>query len=326
MAAKKQNSKVTAQKRYKRRQWLTFMRMITYGVNNFSRNAWLTVAATAVMTITLLVIFMTVAAQNVLNDSVSALSDKLEMSIYLKSDTDTDTGKQLVNEVEQLSNVKTARYVSSEESLAEYAEGSKKDPEVLAAINQATNHNSATLRITLNDINDISQLDDFSQNNEKLQSHLDQDRKPSFKGERRDSIKTLGSWASFASKIGLTASAVFVVISVLIVFNTIRMAIYNRKDEIYMMKLIGANTSFIRGPFIVEAVVYGVISATVATAIGVVVLYISSDSLLSYGVAVQHTLEIAMHYTVLVLLGMMILGAFIGVVSSLMATYKYLRV
>lgn len=324
--AKKQNSKVTAQKRYKRRQWLTFMRMVTYGVNNFSRNAWLTVAATAVMTITLLVIFMTIAAQNVLNDSVAALSDKVEMSIYLKTDTTEETGKQLVSEVEQLSNTKSAYFVTSEESRKEYAEGQGKDPEVLEALNQAANKNSAVLRIALYDINDISQLDDFTENNEPLQPHLDPGREPSFLGDRRESIKTIGSWASFASKVGLAASAVFVVISTLIVFNTIRMAIYNRKDEIYMMKLIGANRGFIRGPFIVEAIVYGVISAAVATGLGVLALYLSADTLLNYGVAVESTLTIALRYTVLVLLGMMILGSVIGVISSLMATHKYLKV
>ena len=68
-----------------------------------------------------------------------------------------------------------------------------------------------------------------------------------------------------ASIGGSIATVVFVVISSLVVFNTIRMAIFNRKDEIEMMKLIGAERSFIRGPFIVEAIMYGFIAAIIAT-------------------------------------------------------------
>lgn len=325
MARKKQNSKVIARQRHKRRQWLTFMRMVRYGINNFSRNAWLTIAATAVMAVTLLIIFTTIAAQNVLSDSVKEFSDKVDMSIYLKTDTDEEVGDQLAAELKQLSNVKSVRFISADESRQLYAESNKQDKEILAALNQATNRNSAVLRITLHDINDISQLDGFVKNSEALQPHIDEKRKPSFAGERRESIKTLGRWAGFASRAGLITSAVFAVISVLIVFNTIRMAIFNRKDEIYMMKLIGANRGFIRGPFVVEAIVYGVVAALLATGLGVAGLYLSADGLLDYGVAVQSTLTIATRYTVLVLLAMIILGAAIGVISSLLATRKYLR-
>ena len=80
-----------------------------------------------------------------------------------------------------------------------------------------------------------------------------------FSGDRQQALKTVGDWVHLASIGGSIATVVFVVISSLVVFNTIRMAIFNRKDEIQMMKLIGAERSFIRGPFIVEAVMYGFI-------------------------------------------------------------------
>ncbi|MFI5212667.1 MAG: cell division protein FtsX, partial [Candidatus Saccharimonadales bacterium] len=118
----------------------------------------------------------------------------------------------------------------------------------------------------------------------------------------------------------------FVAISSLIVFNTIRMAIFNRKDEIQMMKLIGADRNFIRGPFIVEAVVYGFIAAVVATGLGVALLYSVRDKLLSYGVGVQSTVDLMTTYIGFVILGMIVLGAVIGVMSSLLATRRYLKI
>ena len=85
MAAKRKlDAKAFAQQKRKRRQWLTFVRMCRYGVNNFTRNTWLTIAATAVMTITLLIVFVTLAARNVLVDTIGEIRDKVNVSIYVK--------------------------------------------------------------------------------------------------------------------------------------------------------------------------------------------------------------------------------------------------
>lgn len=93
-----------------------------------------------------------------------------------------------------------------------------------------------------------------------------------------------------------------------------------------MMKLIGSDGSFIRGPFIVEAVVYGFIAAVLATALGTVILIFSSSKLSDYGIVVQPTVDVVTIYIGFVVLGMIVLGAVIGIMSSLLATRKYLKI
>ena len=116
------------------------------------------------------------------------------------------------------------------------------------------------------------------------------------------------------------------VISSLIVFNTIRMAIFNRKSEIEMMKLIGADKSFIRGPFLVEAMAYGCIAAIIATGVGAgVFTAMISDKLQAYGIAAAATSQFLINNLAFVLLGMMLLGSLIGIVSSTLATRRYLK-
>ena len=112
----------------------------------------------------------------------------------------------------------------------------------------------------------------------------------------------------------------------LIIFNTIRMAIFNRKDEIEMMKLIGADKSFIRGPFVVEAVVYGFIAAVVATGAGLAILYSVRAGVGEWGLKIGPTLDMFTTYIGFVLLGMVVLGAIVGMVSSLLATRRYLKI
>jgi cell division transport system permease protein len=326
MSKRKLDAKAFAQQKRKRRQWITFVRMCRYGINNFSRNAWLTIAATAVMTITLLIIFITFVAQNVLSDSVKIISDQVDMSIYLKTETTKEQADKISKDLVKLSNVENVRFISAEESREENAKKNKDSAQILEALNQGSNRNPAILRIKLKDINDTSQLDQFVKTNTELKKYIDPNRPPSFAGSRREAIQNLGRGTDFAQKVGIGASIVFVVISSLIVFNTIRMAIFNRKEEIQMMKLIGAERNFIRGPFVVEAVVYGLIAAVLATGLGITILLTARAGLLTAGVAVQPTIDFMMTYMGIVILGMIFLGAIIGVISSLLATRKYLKI
>ncbi|MDX2776201.1 permease-like cell division protein FtsX [Streptomyces caniscabiei] len=326
MSKRKLDAKAFSQQKRKRRQWITFVRMCRYGINNFSRNAWLTIAATAVMTITLLVVFVTLAARNVLVDTVDEIRDKVDMSIYVKTDIKEADVKKIQADLEKLSTVRAVTYVSPAQARESFAEQNKGDAGTLDALNEATNQFPGTFRISPVDINDTSELQKFVETNDTVKKNLDPNREPSFAGERKSAIENIGRWVEFAERAGLVASAIFIAISSLIVFNTIRMAIFNRKDEIQMMKLIGADRNFIRGPFIVEAIVYGFIAAVVATVLGVVILYASAEKLLSYGVLVDSTIGFVTSYIGFVLLGMILLGAIIGVISSLLATRRYLKI
>lgn len=319
-------AKALQQKNARRRRWLTFMRMMRYGVNNITRNAWLTIAATAVMTITLLVIFSAVAARTVLVDTANGIKDKVDMSIYLEKDTTDEQASEIQEKIETLESVKSVSYTSPAEGKELFAQRNKSDSDILAALNEASDELPGIIRVKIVDINDPSELKNFVENNETIKEHLDTNRPPSFDSERSGAIGEIGRWVVFAERLGIGAAVLFIAISSLIIFNTIRMAIFNRKDEIQMMKLIGADRSFIRGPFIVEAIFYGFIAAIIATVVGMAALYTSKDALLGYGVQVETVMNFVTNYAVLTLLGMIIIGAIIGVVSSLLATRHYLKI
>lgn len=327
MSKRKLDAKAFAQQKRHRRQWITFLRMCRYGVNNFSRNAWLTIAATAIMTITLLVVFVTLAARNVLLDTVAEIRDKVDMSIYVKTDTSDEDIKKIEGGLRALKkSVRDVHYISPQEARENFAQANSGDAGTLNALNEATNEFPGTFRISPVDINKTDELRHYVETDPTVKADIDPDRAPSFAGDRRTAIENIGRWVSFAERAGLVASVVFIAISSLIVFNTIRMAIFNRRDEIQMMKLIGADRNFIRGPFVVEAVVYGFIAAVIATALGVGLLFASQETLLNYGIIIDGTLKLVTVYIGVVLLAMIFLGALIGVISSLLATRRYLKI
>ncbi len=327
MSAKKKHiPQPFAGKKRARRFALSFLRVVRYGLESFFRNSWLSVAATAVMTITLLIIFTAFVAQNILTDTIGDLRSKVKMSIYLQTDTTDQVGADLSAELQKLSSVRTVTYISANMARTQDAINHQNDSSFLEALTAATNMYPATLSIEVNDINSTSQLQDFVDNNEMVKKYLNPSHKPSFAGDRRNTIQTIGRAVNFAQDVGIAAGSLFVFISSLIIFNTIRMAIFNRKEEIQMMKLIGADKSFIRGPFLIESIIYGFIAAIVATGLGFVAVYRSADTLTSYQISVQPTLDMLSHYSGLVLLSMIAIGAVIGIISSLLATHKYLKI
>lgn len=321
----KKNTKTLRDKKIRRRKLITFTRMCRYGVNNFTRNAWLTLAATAVMVVTLTLIFLTVASQMVLTDSVKLINEKVSMSIYLKNDVDSEQVEPILAEITALDNVKNAWFISSEDARKSLIEDNKEDKDVVEAIAESNDQLPGTIRVNVLDINDVSSLREYVESSELLKELLHETKEASFDGDRRNAIQTIGSWMSSAQNGGYILSSVAIVISSLIIFNTIRMAIFSRKEEIEMMKLIGADKSFIRGPFIVEAMMYGFMAAIVSSGIGYGLLVFANQKALE-GVDVQTTMNLFVYYYGVVLLSMILLGALIGMISSVLATRRYLKV
>lgn len=313
-----------------RRRWLTWLRMARYGANNFTRNAWLTTAATAVMTITLLIVLVTVVAQGVLRSTVDELRKKVDFSIYLKIDITNKEATAVAQRLRSLRSVSSVRYINVAEAKASYIEANHPSAEQLQAISELPSELNPfipSLRVAVNDPDNTAELANVITNDEQFKQVTNPDprRKPTFAGDRKQVIETISNWANLAQNGGIIASLVFIGISTLIIFNTIRMAIFNRRDEIDMMKLIGADRNFIRGPFVIEAVMYGFFAALVATALGYGILISARAPLAAYGIAVGPTEILMTRFSPLVILAMIFIGAFIGLISSRLAVRRYLK-
>ena len=312
-----------------RRRWITWLRMTRYGANNFTRNLWLTTAATLVMTITLLIIFATLIARAVLSDTVEGLRQRVDIPINLRADISEKDVKSIREKFEAEPNVGSVSYVSLEESKQEFISHNKFTPTQLQTISELPNPPFyPILKLVIKDPADTAGLEELVRDDPQIREALNTNPllAPAFGGDSNKAIETISGWATMADRIGLVAGVVFVAISMLIIFNTIRMAIFSRKDEIEMMKLIGADKGFIRGPFVVEATMYGFFAAIFATLLGVGLFLAVEPSMKSYGIATDQLHQNIILLSPLILLGMIVIGAVIGVVSSRMAVRRYMRV
>lgn len=325
MARKKQNSKVIMEQKRRRRNILTFWRIVKYGANSFIRNAWLSVAATAVMTVTLLIVFGSILMRMAITNTVDTLTEKIGVSIYLKQNVAEKDVDSMKKSIESLDNVRKVDFTSAKQARENYAQKNLNDAAVQQALIESSNEFFSSFSVTLDDIGNTASLEELVNKDKTIQANLHETKQPTYKSSRKESIDALANGFSVVEKVGLAAGILFVFISSLIIFNTIRMAIFNRREEIYMMKLIGANKGFISGPFLIESVICGVLASFLASFIGYFAVSATRPKLEAWGVSLDGVVTDGVNYIFVILPLLMILGMAIGVISSLVATRKYLK-
>lgn len=299
---------------------ITIWRITVAGTRNFFRNAWLSVASTAVMTVTLSVVLAAIILNFALNDALTQVTKKIDVAIYLEDTTKPAEVTSLSDELKQQSNVTTIHYVDKTEALRRYRAQYQNNPDLLNAINAKDNPLPTSLEVGVKDLNQVQPIIDIT--TKPQYANIIQDT--SFGEDRRKTIERIGNIKHFLLEAGIVAGAIFAVISVLIIFNTIRMAIFSRRDEVEVMRLIGATNGYIRGPFIFEAMLDGVVAAVFALTVGYVLLFVGGPKLLSY-IDFSHTIFFfETHWTVVGLLTL-VGGMLIGITSSLLALIRYLQ-
>lgn len=310
-----------------KRKWITISRICRYGLSNFARNAWLTTAATAVMTVTLTILLATFTLHLVFNDTLAEIRQKIDISIYLSDTITPDQRAELEAEIHKIAGVTTIDYVSKAQARQDYINQNSGDKQQLEALSVLGENNPfpASLKVHVSNTDHLNQIADLV-GQEKWQSYQFPGKKASISGSRKDAIENIAKAAQFSEIAGLAVSGLFLVLSVMVIFNTIRMAIFNRRDEIEIMKLIGAEKSFIRGPFIVEACLYGVFAAVVAIALMYAALLTAGPSVSSAGISIEPTIKFFSQYPALIFIGELLAGILIGIVSSFLAIRRYLKV
>ena len=309
-----------------KRRFITFGRVVHTGIVNFMRNITLAVAAIAVMIVTLTIVLFSLIANASFTNTIAQITDKIDVSVFLSDNTTEAQAQQLASQVKHLPEVKSVEYLNKVQALKVYEKQNAGNAQLLAAISATNNPIPATIHIKPYNLNRINDIKNFltTPANQALQIK----GSPSYSGSRKAVIDKITHATNVLREIGIISVIVFAVICALIIFNTIQMAIFNRRDEIQIMRLLGASTSYIRGPFIVESVIYGVLAALAS-------VFIINSAFLAASTSLQATslglfdITYANNYFeahFLQLLGIQLaVGIIIGTASSAIATRRYLK-
>ncbi|CAN5130032.1 permease-like cell division protein FtsX [soil metagenome] len=309
-----------------KRRWITFGRIIHTGIVNFIRNATLAIAAIAVMVITLTIVLFSIITNATLTHTIDDISAKIDVSVFLKDSTTEAQGRELVAQLEKQPNVKSVSYLTKEDSLKRYIAQNSNNQTLATAASLANNPIPATIIIKPRELNKIQDIKNFV--TKKGTAELQTAGSPSYSGDRQKAIENISHATEVLRQIGAIAVAVFAVVSALIIFNTIQMAIFNRRDEIKIMRLLGASNWYIRGPYVVESAIYGLLSAIASILIINSAFVASSNALQASSLGlldINYASRYFAEHFLKFLIFQLMLGIVIGTASSVIATRRYLK-
>lgn len=301
-----------------------FRRVIKAGFVGFWRNAYVSLASIFVLSIALFVIGATMFLNQLLTTSLDTLQSKVDINVYFVPDAPEEEIDRIRKAVGDLPDVAQVTYTTREEALAEYRERNKDNTISLQALEELDeNPLGATIAIQAKETSQYEGVARFLEE----QRELEQPQVPVIDeinyARNKDSIDTLTTIINATERASLIVMAILLIAAVLITFNTVRLAIYTSREEIAIMRLVGAGNMFIRGPFMLQGTMYGLIS-------GVLALLLFYPLLVWLGPRTEKFFELNLFdYYILhfgeifgVLIG---IGIVLGLVSSTLAVARYLR-
>ena len=305
--------------------WMKMKRVIRTGFFNFWRNSTVSFASVLVMMITLMVIGFIIFTGAVLDRSLTELRSKVDINVTFTPSANEEDILSIKHSLESLSEVSLVTYISREDALTTFKERHKNDQSILSALDElGENPLGAVLNVRAKDPSQYGSVANFLENNSALSTSGVSiiDRVNYY--QNKVAIDKLTEIINTADRLGFALTLFLGLISVLIAFNTIRLTIYISKEEISVMRLVGASTSYIQGPFVVVGVIYGIVAAILTLLIFLPFTYWVGSVTESFFAGLNLFSYYLRHFPQIFLI-IILSGVIIGAVSSSLAIRKYLR-
>ena len=284
------------------------------------RQRLLSVATLVVMVMTLFAFGSLIVGNHILTSALNSIQEKIDISVYFKTTTPEDQILNIQKTLQQMGQVKSVQYISNAQALQIFEQQHASDPTISQALNElGTNPLSASLNIKANNPNDYpvianylngSQVSGLVENVSYNQNQL--------------VIKRLAEIINISREAGLILTIILAFAATLIAFNTILIAIYSNREEVEIMRFVGASNTFISGPYIIEGVVYGIVAAVISLLILTPIVFVISPYMQVFipGFSLQ---QYFIGNLVLLFLYEIIFGSIIGIISGMIALRRYLK-
>ncbi|MFT5036544.1 MAG: cell division transport system permease protein [Candidatus Azotimanducaceae bacterium] len=305
--------------------WTAFKRIVRSGFVGFWRNAFVSLAAIFVMTVALFVIGATMLLDQLLGATLVTVQSKVDINVYFVTSAEEEDVQALQASIQAQPEVEEVTYTSAEEALALFRERHRNDETIIQGLEELNdNPLGATLAIRAKETSQYEGISQFLE----AQKEQEDPKSPLIDDinfvKNKIGIDKLTSIIDAVERSSLVMMLFLIIAAILITFNTIRLAIYTTREEISVMRLVGASNAFIRGPFMLQGTMYGLIS-------GVVALLLLYPILLWLGPATEAFFDFNL-FTYFVseftsIFGIIVgAGMGLGLISSILAVSRYLRV
>lgn len=302
----------------------SFRRVFKAGFVGFWRSAYVSLASVFVLTVALFVIGATMFLDQLLSVSLQTLQSKVDINVYFVPDASQDEIDRLQTSLTALPDVAGVTFTSREDALRIYREQNQNDEIAMQALEELNeNPLGANLAIQAKEASQYEQIAQFLDEQRELESPNAPVIDEVNYNRNKESIDKLSGIINAVEQAGFIVMLVLLVAAVLITFNTIRLAIYTSREEIAIMRLVGASNMFIRGPFMLQGVMYGFISGLLSMLIFYpILLWLGpgTETFFEFNLLTYYLDNIVYIFSVLVGIGIVL-----GLVSSTLAVARYLR-
>lgn len=300
---------------------LTWSRIFKLGFTNFRRNGWLSAIAVLMMTLTLMIISFFLILNLVINTTTKSIKEKIDLSVYFTEETKDEDILSLEQILKKRPDVKEVHFISKTEALKKWR-AMKIEQEVKEQISEENNPLPRSLEVKAM----------LPENLDSIAKYLEADTyknmisKISYQ-QNKDIVERLINITKFSEKIGMILSIVFIIISILVILNTVRLAIYTRIPEIEIMRLVGASDALVKMPFIIEALLYAFISTILSLILIGIGLHYVTPMISNY--LGQVNLNIESYFfsnLLLIFIFELIFSSIISIICSFISIKRYLKI
>jgi cell division transport system permease protein len=300
---------------------LTITRTFKESIASILRNGWLSIATVSILIMSLYIISVFFVFTSIGDGMLRDIKSKANISVYFDSDASEETIMAAKKEMESIPEVKMIEYVSKETALENFKRDNASDPIILESLDVIEeNPLLGYLVIKANSPTDYQKIAESV----KIADFSDSVSRVNY-NKNKELIDKLNSVIATIQKVGISLGLLFAAISLLITFNAVRITIYAHKQEIEIMRLVGASNMFIRLPFVFEGVIYGVVGSVIS----MILLFISLKFIAPYlttAIPAGNLVDFYLDNFWMILAYQILLGSFFGVLGGLMAMRKYLKV
>lgn len=306
--------------------WTNTKRIFKSGLVDFWRNGIVSLSSVLVMVVALFMIGGTILLSAYFGATLTQIEDKIDINVYFHTSTDEADVLSFKKSLESLPEVVSVGYVSKDQALQTFKERHENDELTLQALNELSDN---PLRPVLNvKAKDPSQYENIAKFLESKSLLTENGANIVDKVNYNDNklvIDKLTRIIGGVQKLGVVATIFLIIISILITFNTIRLAIYTAREEISVMRLVGADNRYIRGPFIIEGMLYGVVSSVITVGMFYpITLWIKNNTASFYGGIDLFQYYVANFWQILSII--LASGVALGAIASFFAVRRYLNV
>ncbi len=301
-------------------------RIIKSGFVNFWRNGLVSMSAILAMVVALAMIGSTILMGAFLNSTLATVQNKIDINIYFNLDASESSILALQTSLEKLPEIKIVEYISKEQRLADFRKRNENNQDTLDALKElGANPLPAVLNIKAKDTSQYQDIANFLKEKDALSVGGSGIINKINYNDNKIIIERLSKMISGVKKIGFLVTLALILISIFITLNTLRLVIYISREEIGIMKLVGAGNKYIRGPFIVQGIIYGVVSALIAVAL----FYPLTSWLKNATGEFYGGIDLFRYYVTnfnQIFVVLLLSGIALGAISSFLAVRRYLKI